>query len=66
MPPPDVVGDIFLPRYKLGLTNLEFTLGVAQPTFVTKFPENVYIPRSLRVRTRLLKIVIAESLLILF
>ena len=38
--------------YKLGLTNLEFTLGVAQPTFVNKFPENVYIPRSLRVKDK--------------
>lgn len=38
--------------YKLGLTNLEFTLGVAQPQFDNKFPPEVYIPRSLRVKDK--------------
>ena len=38
--------------YKLGLTNLEFTLGVSQPSFANKFPAGVYIPRSLRVKDK--------------
>ena len=38
--------------YRLGVTNLEFTLGVSQPMFDNKFPSGVYIPRSLRVKDK--------------
>lgn len=38
--------------YKIGLTNLEFTLGVAQPTFQNQYPVGVYIPRTLRIKDK--------------
>lgn len=38
--------------YKLGLTNLEFTLGISQPEFNNKFPKGIYIPRSLRIKDK--------------
>lgn len=38
--------------YKLGVTNLDFTLGMAQPAFINKLPDGVYLPRSLRVKDK--------------